>query len=76
MAEATKRSVSEFSPKKETKEKVFEEEEKKQEVQRELPKKKKKVSEKQLPVWNFPLKGRSVKARNLAEAEKKINTQE
>jgi len=37
---------------------------------------KKEVPEEKLPLWNFPLKGRSVRARNLAEANKKINIKE
>jgi len=35
---------------------------------------KKEVAKKLLPLWNFPLQGRSVRARNLAEATKIINT--
>jgi len=45
-------------------------------VQPEPPKeesKKKGKPEKVLPSWNFPLKGRSVRAKNLAEATKKVN---
>jgi len=34
------------------------------------------VPEEKLPLWNFPLKGRSVKAKNLQEAIKKVNTKE
>ena len=30
-------------------------------------------AKKELPLWNFPLQGRSVRARNLAEALKIIN---
>ena len=37
---------------------------------------KKEVQEKKLPLWNFPLQGRSVRARNLAEANKKIKAKE
>lgn len=43
------------------------EKEPKKEVKKEVPKK-------ELPLWNFPLQGRSVRARNLAEAEKIIKT--
>ena len=44
-------------------------EEAKEEVKKEAPKK-------ELPLWNFPLKQRSVRAKNLAEAEKIINAKE
>jgi hypothetical protein len=37
---------------------------------------KKGLPEKELPIWNFPLQGRSVRARNLAEAEEKIKAKE
>lgn len=41
------------------------------------PKKaKKEVPEEKLPLWSFPLQGRSVRARNLAEAIKKVNAKE
>lgn len=36
------------------------------------PRKKKELSEKESPLWNFPLKGRSVRAENLTKAIKKI----
>jgi len=36
------------------------------------PQKKKELSEKELPLWNFPLKSRSVRAKNLTEAIKKV----
>jgi len=45
------------------------EKEPEKEVKTEVPKK-------ELPLWNFPLQGRSVRARNLAEAEKIINAKE
>ena len=44
--------------------------EKEQEPQKEI---KKEAPEKELPLWNFPLQGRSVRAKNLAEALKIIN---
>lgn len=44
------------------------------EPKKEEPKKEK--SEKDLHSWNFPLKGRTVKARTLAEAIKKVNAKE
>jgi hypothetical protein len=34
---------------------------------------KKEVPKKELPLWNFPLQGRSVRASSLAEAKKIIN---
>ena len=37
---------------------------------------KEKKPKKEMPLWNFPLQGRSVRARTLAEAEKKINAKE
>lgn len=43
---------------------------------KEPQKAKKEVPEKELPNWNFPLQGRSVRARNLAEAIKKVNAKE
>ena len=46
-----------------------EEKEPREELKKEKP-------EKDLPLWNFPLQGRSVRARNLAEAVKIINTKE
>jgi len=45
-------------------------EEKKVEPKKEA---RKEVPKKELPLWNFPLQGRSVRAKNLAEAEKIIN---
>ncbi|GAH83685.1 unnamed protein product [marine sediment metagenome] len=37
---------------------------------------KKEKSKKDLPIWNFPLQGRSVRARTLAEAERIIKAKE
>lgn len=37
---------------------------------------KKETPKKRLPLWNFPLQGRSVRARTLAEAEKIIKAKE
>ena len=34
---------------------------------------KKEIPKKELPLWNFPLQGRAVRAKTLAEAEKIIN---
>lgn len=40
------------------------------------PNKEREVPEGESPIWNFPLQGRSVRARNLAEAKEKIKTKE
>lgn len=37
---------------------------------------KEKVREGEMPNWNFPLQQRSVRAKNLREAIKKVNTKE
>ena len=65
------------SVKKETKVEVAPPSEKK-ELPKEPSKKeaKKEVPKAKLPMWNFPLKQRSVRAKNLQEAIKKVNAKE